>query len=185
LFKIKNYKLKILLWVTVGFFYFSILLIFPKLSIAESQYVLPYPAAMPGSVWYKIDLLKEKAYQFLYFGDFSQFAYNLAEADKYLVEAKTLFEYKQYLLGYQALLKSDSFFKKIKPNLVAAQKHGKNISEKESILKNAAQKHIETLTGIKNSVPESFLWTPEKDSPTELNLDKAIINSIKIRQSVL
>src|SRR3990167_5335496 len=76
---------------------------------AESSYVLPYPAAMPGSIWYEIDLLKEKAYQFLYFGDLSQFAYNLSEADKYLVEAKTLFEYKQYLLGYQALLKSDSF----------------------------------------------------------------------------
>ena len=66
---------------------------------AESQYVLPYPSAMPGSFLYKLNLVQEEILRYWYFGDFGQFKYNLGLSDKYLVEAKTLFEYKQYLLA--------------------------------------------------------------------------------------
>ena len=147
---------------------------------AESSYVLPYPSAMPGSIWYKIDLVKEKLSQIFSFGDFSQFDFNLAESDKYLVEAKTLFEYKQYLLGYQALIKSDNYFRKTLPNLASAKRNGKNISEKEKILKNAAFRHEEVLAQLLSQVPPVFNWTPEKKPPTNLELKQAIANSIKI-----
>lgn len=153
----------------------------PRSVFADSLYVLPYPSAMPGSIWYKLDLVKEAIDKFWYWGDFGQFDYNLSESDKYLVEAKTLFEYKQYLLGYNALLKSDSYFRKILPSLTSAKNHDKDISEKQEILKNAVGKHIEVLTQIENEVPASFNWAPEKKPSTNLELKKAIENSIQER----
>src|SRR3989338_10416904 len=127
----------------------AVFIFFASQSFAESSYVLPYPSAMPGSVLYKFGLVREALMKYWYFGDFGEFKYNLSQSDKYLVEAKTLFDYKQYLLGYQALFTSNDYFKKIKPNLISAQKHGKDISEKRNILEEAAEKHIEELIKLK------------------------------------
>ncbi len=154
---------------------------FPSVVFAQSDYVLPYPAAMPGSIWYKIHLVQEKMEQFWYFGNFGQFDYYLKEADKYLVEAKTLFEYKQYLLADAALKKSDTYFGKLSYYLNNAQKENKNISEKEEILKNAALKHREVLEKLEKELPEKFAWQPEKKAATELNLKKEIEDSIDMR----
>ncbi len=180
-FKIKNLKLKIrlLLFILVLLITFSPVL--SKNARADSSYVLPYPSAMPGSIFYKLNLAKEWVQRFWYFGDFGQFKYNLKQADKYLVEAKTLFDYKQYFLAHRALQKSDMYFEKIYPNLLSAKKNGKNISVKETMLKDAAQKHIEELTKLKSSVPSVFDWTPERESPTTLNLWESIDTSIRIR----
>ncbi len=155
--------------------------VFPSKALAESPYVLPYPQTMPGSTWYKLDLIKEELMRYWYFGDFGQFEFALKESDKYLVEAKTLFEYKQYLLGSSALQKSDSYFKKAWPALIRAEKNGKNIEENKIILKNASEKHIEILNELKNKVPKEFNWTPEKSSPSNLKLGDSIIRSINIR----
>lgn len=152
---------------------------------AESSYVLPYPSVMPGSIFYKLNLIQEALLKFWYFGDFGQFKYNLQESDKYLVEAKTLFDYKQYLLGYKALLRSDSYFEKIQPALALAKKHRKDISEKSEILKEAARKHIEELQKLKNNLPESYEWRPEKSKATNLELWKEISRSIIVRSRVL
>lgn len=123
--------------------------------------------------------------QYWYFGDFSQFKYNLEESDRYLVEAKILFEYKQYLLGYQALKKSDNFFSKAPPFRHKAKQEGKNTDEKQEILNQAALKHIEVLENLQVLVPERFVWEPEKDSPTDLLLQASINNSISIRNKWL
>ena len=102
--------------------------------------------------------------------------------DKYLVEAKTLFEYKQYLLGYKALKKSDSYFVNILPNLVRAEKNGKNTLQKKAVLNEASQKHIEILREMKNRTPSTFIWEPEKASPTSLDLKKAFNESVHLRE---
>lgn len=154
-------------------------------SFAASSYVLPYPSTMPGSIFYKINLVKEVVMKYWYFGDFGQFTYNLKESDKYLVESKTLFEYSQYLLGYKALQKSDQYFLKTLPDLNMARIHGKDISENRLILNQAALKHIETLSQMGTSVPASFLWQPEKVGSTNLNLKDAINSSIKLRTNYL
>ncbi len=172
------------------YFFIIIIIVFLYLSnnsvtFASSNYVLPYPSAMPGSFVYKLELVKEYLMSYWYFGDFGQFKYNLQESDKYLVEAKTLFDYKQYLLGYQALTNSDQYFEKIRPSLISAQNHNKDISEKLSILKEAALKHIEELNKMRKNVPETFVWSPEKRKPSNLNLGWLILNSIKIRGQVL
>lgn len=152
---------------------------------AASPYVLPYPSAMPGSTFYKIHGILEKLLQYWYFGNFGQFEYNLKQSDKYLVQAKTLFEYQQYLLGYNALLKSDDFFKKIKPYLLRAKHEGKDISQKEIILKQAALKHVEVLEKMQQDTPQSFVWQPEKASATQLNLRDALSRSENIRTESL
>ena len=76
---------------------FFIILI-PSSVYAQSSYVLPYPSQMPGGLYYKIHLIYENVSKYWYFGDFGRFDYNLKQSDKYLVETKTLFEYKQILV---------------------------------------------------------------------------------------
>ena len=180
--KAQNSKLKTAMKHYLWLFFLIIILFFKTTpSFAESSYVLPYPPPLPGSFFYKIRLVSEQIQKYWYFGNFGQFHYSLKQSDKYLVEAKTLFDYKQYLLALRALKKSDSYFGKIHPNLLSAKNKGKNISEKQTILKGAAQKHIEELTKLKSTVPSVFDWTPERESPIELNLWESLDSSIKLR----
>jgi hypothetical protein len=170
------------------FIFLCILLLYTHVSLpsfASSPYVLPYPSTMPGGISYKIHLVWEKIMQYWYYGDFGQFDYNLKQSDKYLVQAKTLFEYNQYLLGYQALKKSDIYFQKIIPSLLFAQQHGKSTLDKRKLLSEASQKHIEMLAQIKQETPAQFTWTPEKSNPTSLNIVQAIDNAISIREKDL
>lgn len=165
------------------FFLFNILL--PTTASAQSSYVLPYPSSMPGSRFYQLHLIWEKIGEYWYFGNFGQFNYNLKQSDKYLVKTKTLFEYKQFLLGQKALLKSNFYFRNTKPFLLLAQKENKDIFQKSITLKNAATKHIEVLRKIENDTPETFLWKPEKLPPTTLELKKTIDEAIGIRKGYL
>ena len=169
-----------------GIVIISILFLFSSLKTsAESAYVLPYPSSMPGNKFYKINLVLENLSKYWYFGDFGQFKYSLKISDKYLVEAKTLFEYKQYLLGYKALEKSDQYFVNILPNLSSAEKNGKNIFQKKAVLKEASQKHIEILKGMEVNAPDVFNWQPEKALPTTLGIKGAIEYSINVRKKDL
>lgn len=157
----------------------------PHRSFAELSYVLPYPSYMPGNFFYTPRLILSKLSSFVYFGDFGKFDYNLKESDHYLVEAKTLFEYKQYLLALKALQKSDYYFQAIYPNLESAKRNNKNISEKIKILGGAAEKHIEVITDSKSQLPIEFNWTSDKSGPTIINFTKTLDNSIKIRSKFL
>src|SRR3989344_5160596 len=152
---------------------------------AQSDYVLPYPSQMPGSKFYKINQAIEKLSYFWYFGNFGKTYYYQRLSDKYLVQAKTLFEYKQYLLAYKSLLKSNQYFEKIYPYLVSAKKEGKDISEKQEIFRQESLKHLEELIKLKNSTPKEFLWTPEKAKPTRLNIRSLIDTSENIRKKYL
>lgn len=152
---------------------------------AESSYVLPYPSYMPGNAFYTPRLILNKLTSCLYFGDFGKFTHSLTESDNYLVEAKTLFEYKQYLLAMSSLKKSDFYFKKTKPNLDKAKNNGKNITDKQKVLREASGKHIEVLTKLKTELPKSFVWNPEKSESINLEIEKALEDSIKLRSSNL
>lgn len=152
---------------------------------AESSYVLPYPSSMPGNLTYNFHIVFEKISEYWHFGNFGQFGYNLKMADKYLVQAKTLFEYKQYLLGHKALKKSDLHFSKIMSFLEKASGKKKNISNKTAILKEAALKHIEILEKIDVETPNVFNWQPEKALATTLYLKKDIETAVNIRKNNL
>lgn len=149
---------------------------------AQSDYVLPYPSQMPGGKFYTINQVIEKVSYFWYFGNFGKSYYYQRLSDKYLVEAKTLFEYKQYLLAYKSLLKSNQYFEKIYPCLISAKIEGKDISEKQEKFRQESLKHLEELNKLKNSTPKEFLWTPEKVKPTLLNVHSLIEASINIRK---
>lgn len=158
------------------------MIVFTKTVFADSNYVLPYPSSMPGSFAYKFHLVYERISKYWYFGALGQFKYNLKMADKYLVEARTLFDYKQYLLGLKSLEKSDLYFTKILLSLKKAEAEGKNISEKRSVLKKAASKHMEYLERIDLDTPDAFTWEEEKFSPITLPLKKILLNAINIRK---
>jgi hypothetical protein len=156
----------------------------PQKIFAQSNYVLPYPSTMPGTIWYKVHLVIEEIEKYWYFGNFAQFEYNLKESDKYLVEAETLFEYKQYLLGYKALKKSDQYFIQAPKYIQKAEKEQKNTEGKQKELQAAAEKHKEVLKKTMNDLPESMTWRPEKEAPTKLPLRKAIQDSIQLRNNI-
>ena len=167
-------------WIPLCFLLF--LVFTTKVALAKSDYVLPYPSAMPGSIFYKLNLIKEEVLRYWYFGDFGQFKYNLSKSDKYLVEAKTLFEYKQYFLGLNALYKSKGYYNKSYPFLLKAHNKGKDTRNNLILFESASVKHIEILLRMKSEIPEEFTWEPEKSSPTKLYLHKEIEDSIKARQ---
>lgn len=159
-------------------------LVKPSLTFAQDEYILPYPGFMPGNPLYKISQAVDSLQEWWSFGNFAKFSYNLAMADKKLVEAKTLFEYKQYLLAYEALQKSNFYFKKTLPNLLSAQQEGKNISEKSALLKRAASRHKNILEQLLITVPENFSWQPENARDTILPLREGIQASITIRNNM-
>lgn len=167
------------------FFVIILFLLFPHISFAQSNYVLPYPSSMPGSLLYEIHLVYENFSKYWYFGDFGQFKYNLKMADKYLIESKILFEYKQYLLGYKALQKTDQYFINILPNLERAERNGKDTLQKRIIFKEASEKHIEILNKMQINSPDVFNWQPEKALPTMIDIKKTIGNSINLRKDYL
>ena len=145
----------------------KLLLLISFLALASSvraEYVLPYPSFMPGNKLYRVTRIVDKLKNYWYFGTIAQAKYHLGLSDKYLVEAKTLFEYKQYLLAVDALGRSDDEFRKVSKNPAAAQKH------------------IEVLTQLLSLVPDTFTWTPEKSEATRLPLKDLLEASIRLRQ---
>lgn len=167
------------------FFLVVFIFLFPSPTFAESSYVLPYPSSMPGSFVYKFRGVEEALLPYWYFGNISSFIYNLKQSDKYLVEAKTLFEYKQYLLGYRALEKSDMYYKNSYPYLKKAKTAGDNISDKLALFREATLEHEEQLASMHEMTPSRVLWSPEKALPTDLLLHRAIEESIALRKSYL
>ncbi len=149
-------------------------------AFAQSNYVLPYPSAMPGSKFYIIERVYEKVSQYWYFGSFAQFNYNVKYSNKYLVEAKTLFDYHQYLLALDALERSNEYFRKIEYSLQKAQKENKNVTEKKTLLEEISEKHKEELTKLLLMTPAEFQWSTEQQSE-KLLIHSKINHSVKVR----
>jgi len=149
-----------------------------------ADYVLPYPSFMPGSKFYQIEKVKEKLEEFWSWGSLSSFKYNLQLADKYLVEAKTLFEYKQYPLALNALKRSNTSFQKLSSLLIKASHEGKDISVFSNALKDASLKHQEILTVLSSSLPSHFNWVAERENPQNLPIFITLEKSLKIRRKI-
>lgn len=122
--------------------------------------------------------------QYWAYGDFGQFSYNLQASDKYLVEANTLFAYNQYVLALDALEKSNSFYTKVKPALVSARIHHKDIQAKSDLLKQAAKAHITVLTHLEKELPSTFVWEEENQKPQILPLHSDIQDAIHLREAL-
>lgn len=166
-------------------FILFLLFVFPRVSLASSDYVLPYPSAMPGSKLYFLHKIEEKISKYWYFGDYGSFTYNRHFADKYLVEAKTLFEYRQYVLALQSLSMSNHYFKKMQSSLenTPHTKYGRE--EKKALMKNVAEKHLEVLQMLGLNLPNDFIWKDENMSARILDISGDIGFAELIRKEVL
>jgi len=163
---------------------FIIWLFISKSFVFASEYVLPYPSYMPNHKLYKIRQLVEKLTQYYYFGNLSQYKYYLKTADKYLVEAKTLFEYRQYRLAIISLERSDDYFNKAGLSLLSAAQEGKKIDQQTETLSAAKEKHLSVLEGLLNSEPETMSWHEENQPEIVLDLKSSLTISKKQREIV-
>lgn len=155
--------------------------VMPRVVFAE--YVLPYPSFMPGNTLYRVTRMIDRLKKPLYFGSISRYKYHLALADKYLVEAKTLFEYKQYLLAADALKRSDREFAAVVPTIARGKKEGKDMRLFAQTLNDASDTHIMILRNLKMILPSEFEWRPEKASATTLTIADSIDVSMMLRES--
>ncbi|OGG08352.1 hypothetical protein A2154_01535 [Candidatus Gottesmanbacteria bacterium RBG_16_43_7] len=167
-------KYKLHIWVIL-----LAILILPRQLYAD--YVLPYPSLMPGHKLYRLMEITDRLKGIYSWGNITSFKYRLRQADKYLVEGKTLFEYKQYLLAVRSLDKSDHEVTLLIPALRKAETEGKNISAQLQVVFSAMDKHSQVLSDISITVPAEFVWRDEFKDSVRLDLDRILENSMKLR----
>lgn len=160
---------------------FTVLFVTPQV---YAQYVLPYPSYMPGNTLYRISRIADILKAYWYWGSIASFRYHLGLADKYLVEAKTLFEYKQYLLASDAMNRSNEHFQKLPLYMKRAVGEHKDVTILKRTAKEAALEHIRIMENISASTPEEFIWLPEKSQASTIPIGRNIREGIDIRQSV-
>ena len=164
------------------YFLFSIFYFCPHIVLAN--YVLPYPSYMPGNIFYKVSRVADRIKSYWSWGNIAQIKYHLALSDKYLVEAKTLMDYRQYLLGVDALRRSDEEFSALPVIVQKATKEYGSVPAFQKQIQDAALEHKDILTGLAATVPARFTWTPEKSASIRLELGEEITHALDIRQQV-
>lgn len=135
---------------------------------------------MPGSHFYILSQVIEYLENWWSFGNLSQFTYHLSLADKKLIEAKTLFEYKQYLLASNAIPKYEDHLTRAKTALEKAKKEGKDISQKKALFIAAIAKHKEVLEKIDIDTPPVFIWQPERVNPIPIKIHNLLLKAIEL-----
>ena len=174
-----NYVMKkIIVFFLLSTFYF--LLTIP----AHAGYVLPYPSYMPGNKLYNISRVIDSLKAYWYWGNIAKVKYHLGLANKYLVESKTLFEYKQYLLATDALARSDTHVDNVLPYLKGAAVQGKDVKVLETTVGDAMLVHISVIETMKSQLPEKFIWRPEKASEIILPISSMLQHALTIRQNL-
>lgn len=150
-----------------------------------ASYVLPYPSYMPGNKLYRLSRIVDRLKLSWSWGSIAQTKAYMSLSDKYLVEAKTLFAYKQYLLGADALKRSNTAYEQVPIYIQRGRSERKDMSSVVTQVRESVVVHTEFLSQMEKEVPREFVWTPEKTSATSLPLSEYIKGAIKIRQSVL
>lgn len=150
-------------------------------SSVYADYVLPYPSYMPGNKFYSVSRLLDRAAAFWHWGEIASVKYHLALSDKYLVEAKTLFEYNQYLLAVEALRRSNEQFRLVPQLLERIKDQGKDADKLVGRAREAAATHKRVLASLRGELPTEFTWIPEKQQATTLRLKELLDEAIAAR----
>jgi len=161
------------------FLLFSLYSVHPQ--IVRADYVLPYPSYMPGNKLYTVSKIFERVESWWYWGAIGQTKYHMMLADKYLVEAKTLFEYKQYVLAINALHSSDEQIVQIPKYIALGKTRGVNMVQFESLFAGESDAHRAVLLKLKEELPGTFIWTPEKEPATTLDIAGVLSRAIILR----
>lgn len=151
----------------------------------RAAYVLPYPSYIPGNKIYKISRLVDDIKKYWYFGTIAKTKYYLALSDKYLVEAKTLFEYKQYVLALDALDRSNTYGQLLHLLILKSKQENKDISTMLPIIREYILVHESTLNTLRNQLPTEMLWQPEKQSSVLLPLHELLGAAIEKRKAII
>lgn len=154
-------------------------LVLPRNVFAD--YVLPYPSYMPGNKLYAVSKIAERLKSWWYWGAIGQTKYHMMLADKYLVEASTLFEYKQYVLAINALRTSDEHIAQVPKYIALGKSQGKNMAKFESSLTAERDVHRAVLLKLKAELPKTFIWAPEKATPATLDIEGLLLRAITLR----
>ncbi|MEK7129533.1 MAG: hypothetical protein AAB803_00800 [Patescibacteria group bacterium] len=151
-------------------------------SVAYADYLLPYPSYMPGNKLYRASKLLDRLGVYWHWGTIASFNYRLAMSDKYLVEAKTLFEYKQYLLAVDALRRSNEQFQMLSPLLTRVGNEGKEAGKLAERMVEASSVHRGVLERLKRELPAEFIWKPEKRESTTLDFATLLTEAMELRK---
>ena len=174
--------MKFALSVLITFLYLSFVI--GHWSLVHASYVLPYPSYMPGNKLYKISRIADQLKEYWYFGNIAKTKYYLALSDKYLVEAKTLFEYKQYFLALDALDRSSKYVQRLHVLILTSKQENKDISSMLPIIREYILVHESILNTLKNQLPSEILWQPEKQSSVLLPLHELLDAAIEKRKNI-
>jgi hypothetical protein len=131
---------------------------------------------------YRVSRVLDRLKYYWSWGNIAQIKYHLALSDKYLIEAKTLMEYKQFLLATDALRRSDKEFMQLPAYVDGAKKEGVDVAELQHLVTSVADKHVEILTDLLANTPAQFTWTPEKAPSTDLHLADTLKTSMGVRR---
>lgn len=164
---------------------FFVIILYLMLPLAvQAEYVLPYPSFMPGNTLYKISTLLDKLKAHWSFGNIAQLKYRMSMADKKLVEAKTLFEYKQYALAMNALYESTAQAASVPRLLESAKAQGIDMKELNKTVCEQINVHQEVLQKLRTSLPAVFAWQEEKKDAVNLPIREAFDSAVKTRVSI-
>jgi hypothetical protein len=152
--------------------------------IVEAAYVLPYPSYLPGNKLYRVSEFVDSIKKYWYFGTLTQLKYVQEMSDKHLIEAKTLFEYKQYALGVRALEKSNTEASAIPSLLMLLSKEKKSSLEIKTKVNEEMKAHQVVLQRMFSDVPGSIDWVEEKKAPEVIDFSKLFEFSIGLREKV-
>ena len=147
---------------------FLAILFFP--ATADAAYVLPYPSFMPGNKLYRVSRFIDEVKRYWYWGNLSSYRYYLGQSDKALVEAKTLFEYNQYLLAVKALDRSNAALQRVPDSLKGAE------------FIEAMNEHKKVIGRLLGELPEEFIWRPEREKPQTLRIHEELNRALLLRQ---
>ncbi len=164
-------------------FSFIIFLLLPLMFVAQirADYILPYPSYMPGHKLYRLSRIIDDLKGWWYWGNIGKTKYHMALSDKYLVEAKTLFEYKQYILALDALYRSNIEFSKIKIILTVALRDKINISQVEArVYENALVQRV-IIKRLEQQLPAEFTWNEEKKNAVVLPVFQLLEEAYHLR----
>ncbi len=150
----------------------------------HAAYVLPYPSYMPGNKLYKLSRFADQLKKYWYWGNIAKTKYYLSLSDKYLVEAKTLFEYQQYLLAVDALHRSDVEIQQLIDLIHKAEKDNKNMKTYRRIIDDAMASHQVVLQKLIQELPVEFLWQPEHNEAQLLRIQQELIKAQTIRVNI-
>lgn len=166
-----------------SFILFLVVLIIPRSAVAA--YVLQYPSYMPGHKLYRVSQIIDEVKRYWHWGNLSSYRYYLNQSDKALVEAKTLFEYGQYLLAIKALERSNKALQHVPDTLKRARDEGKDIAKYKLELQEAIGEHKRLIKQVMEDTPKEFYWTPEKSDPQMLPIHQALSEAERIRSVAL